>query len=199
MNEKYSVFPGGKYAPGIVMLGPDGRPLTPGAVIDSSGKYSFDLASLPAAFTYDGSGNVLTQTYGPDRNGRTVRRTKTWNSNLLSSDSAYALTSTDATALTLVGPTSGVTGAASADFTVAVTPVGGAVSDTIVVTPSDLGANGIFTPESISLSFASPTGKFKYTPAGAGKKTISIMNSGGLANPPTLAFTASAISSNRPR
>lgn len=97
-----------------------------------------------------------------------------------------------ATAVTMTGPTSGASGTASTNFTLGVSPVGGTISGTLTVTPSDSGAGGTFTPTSRALTTASPTGTFTYTPSSAGAKAISVTNSGGLANPASITYTASA-------
>ena len=97
-----------------------------------------------------------------------------------------------ATAVSMTGPTGGVSGVASTNFTLGVTPLTGTISGTLVVTPADSGAGGTFTPTTRSLTTASPTGTFTYTPASAGAKTISVTNNGGLANPANITYTASA-------
>lgn len=99
---------------------------------------------------------------------------------------------TNATAVTLSGPSSGVVSVQSSNFTVGVSPNGGTITGTLVVTPSDGGAGGTFAPASISLTTASPTGTFKYTPASTGAKTISVSNNGGLSNPSNITYTVSA-------
>lgn len=97
-----------------------------------------------------------------------------------------------ATEVTLTGPSTGATGVASSNFSVGVSPVGGTITGTVTVTPSDSGGGGTFTPTSVGLTTASPTSSFTYTPASAGAKSISVTNSGGLTNPPTLTYTATA-------
>lgn len=97
-----------------------------------------------------------------------------------------------ATAISMTGPTTGVTGVASTAFSVGVTPLGGAITGTVVVTPSDAAAGGTFTPTSVSLTTAAPSATFTYTPASTGAKTISVTNNGGLTNPANITYTASA-------
>lgn len=97
-----------------------------------------------------------------------------------------------ATAVTMTGPSTGATGVASSNFSVGVSPVGGTITGTLVVTPSDGGAGGTFTPATVSLTTGSPTGTFTYTPASVGAKTISATNGGGLSNPSSLTYTATA-------
>lgn len=97
-----------------------------------------------------------------------------------------------ATAITLSGPASGASGAASTNFTVGVSPTGGAITGTVVVTPSDGGNGGSFTPTTVSLTTAAPTATFTYTPASSGTKTISVTNNGGLTNPANLSYSSSS-------
>jgi hypothetical protein len=98
------------------------------------------------------------------------------------------------TGVTLTGPTTGAAGTASANFSVGVTPVGGTITGTVVVTPSDGGAGGTFAPTTVSLTTAAPTGTFTYTASSTGAKTISVTNNGSLTNPSTITYTASASS-----
>lgn len=97
-----------------------------------------------------------------------------------------------ATAVTLTGPSTGATGVASSNFSVGVSPVGGAITGTVTVTPSDSGGGGTFSPTSVGLTTASPTATFTYTPGSAGAKSISVTNGGGLTNPSPLTYTATA-------
>lgn len=97
-----------------------------------------------------------------------------------------------ATGITLSGPTSGLSGSASTNFTVGVTPSGGTLTGTVTVTPSDSSGGGTFTPTTVSLTTSGPTATFTYTPASTGAKTISITNNGSLTNPSNITYTASA-------
>lgn len=94
-----------------------------------------------------------------------------------------------ATAITLSGPSSGQVAGASSNFTVG---ANGTITGSIVVTPSAGGGGGTFSPTSVTISAGSPTATFTYTPASSGAKTISVTNNGGLANPSSLTYTASA-------
>lgn len=94
-----------------------------------------------------------------------------------------------ATAVTLTGPTSGTNGVASSNFTVG---ADGAITGDVVVTPSDGGDGGTFTPTTVTINSGSPTGTFTYTPASTGAKTISVTNDGGLANPSSISYTSNA-------
>jgi hypothetical protein len=106
-----------------------------------------------------------------------------------SQDAALSPVSLAATAVTMTGPTSGVNGIASTNFTVG---ANGPITGTVVVTPSDGGAGGTFTPTTKSISSGTPTGTFTYTPASTGAKTISVTNNGALSNPSNITYTVSA-------
>lgn len=97
-----------------------------------------------------------------------------------------------ASAVTLSGPTSGVVSTASSAFSVGVSPVGGAITGTVTVTPNDGGASGTFSPTSVNLTSASPTATFTYTPSSTGSKTISVTNNGNLSNPASNSYSVSA-------
>lgn len=102
--------------------------------------------------------------------------------------SATDTTSSAATAVTMSGPSSGTVGAASTNFTVG---ANGTITGAVVVTPSDGGAGGTFSPTTVSISSGTPTATFAYTPASSGAKTISVTNNGGLTNPSNITYTAS--------
>lgn len=76
----------------VAVVAQDGKS-TSGAnmVTDSTGAYSFDLASLASALTYDAAGRPITITYGPDANGRSIRQTSTWINGVWMGDSAWVL------------------------------------------------------------------------------------------------------------
>ena len=94
-----------------------------------------------------------------------------------------------ATALTLAGPSGGVTGVASTNFTVA---ANGTLATSVIVTPGDGGAGGTFTPTTRTLTSGSTSATFTYTPGSTGAKTISVANDGGLTNPGSLTYTVTA-------
>lgn len=99
----------------------------------------------------------------------------------------YSATVNDgATAVTLTGPSGGVNGAASTNFTVG---ANGNITGTVTVTPSDSGGGGTFTPTSVAISSGTPTATFTYTPASTGAKSISVTNNGGLTNPSAITYT----------
>ncbi len=93
-----------------------------------------------------------------------------------------------ATAITLTGPTNGLNGVASTNFT-----VGGnaTFAASTIVTPSDGGNGGTFTPTTVTLSSGTPTATFTYTPASTGTKTISVTNNQSLSNPSSLSYVSS--------
>lgn len=98
---------------------------------------------------------------------------------------------TPASGVTMTGPSGGTVSVASTNFSVGVTPVGGTITGTVVVTPSDNGGGGSFNPATISLTTASPTATFTYTPSStAGARTISVTNNGGLSNPSNITYTS---------
>lgn len=100
-----------------------------------------------------------------------------------------------ATALTLTGPTTGTVGTASSNFTVA---ANGSLSANVTVTPSSGGGGGTFSPATLTLTSAATSGTFTYTATTTGAKTISVTNSGSLANPSAVTFTASAAGDTTP-
>jgi hypothetical protein len=109
-----------------------------------------------------------------------------------------AVPETDATGVTMSGPSSGVVSVASTNFTIGVSPSGGTITGTVVVTPSSGGGGGTFTPTTVSLTDAIPTATFTYTPASTGAKTISVTNNGGLTNPSNITYTVSASDTTAP-
>jgi hypothetical protein len=96
-----------------------------------------------------------------------------------------------ATGVTFTGPTSGTVGQASSNFSIGVTPTGGSIAGTLVVTLTDNGGGGTWTPATVSLTNAQPTATATYTPGSAGVKTLGCTNNGGLTNPSTISYTAS--------
>ena len=96
-----------------------------------------------------------------------------------------------ATTYTITGPNPayGAAGAASAPVTVALPPFT-TVTGAVTITPSD-GGGGLCTPAAVTLSTASPSAAFTYTPSGsAGSRTIRLINNGGLPDPPPIAYMA---------
>jgi lysophospholipase L1-like esterase len=90
---------------------------------------------------------------------------------------------------TLTGPSGGVVGVESSNFTIAVT---GTIASTIF-TPSDSSGGGTFSPTSRTLSGVSPSGTFTYTPGTSGTKSISTTNDGGLTDPSPVSYVATPV------
>jgi hypothetical protein len=93
-----------------------------------------------------------------------------------------------ATTYVISGPATGAPGI-PATFTVHL-PSHTTVAGSVIVTPSDGGAGGAFTPTSVGLTTAAPSATFTYMAVSAGAKTISATNNGGLIDPASLTFTA---------
>jgi hypothetical protein len=93
------------------------------------------------------------------------------------------------TGLTLSGPSTGKEREETSAFTVALTPLGSTVSGSLAVTPTDFGSGGTFAPTAITLTTASPSATFSYTPAIPGVVSISVTNNGALNNPAPLSIT----------
>ena len=105
---------------------------------------------------------------------------------------AHANLLNTASSVTLTGPTSGINGSTSTNFTVGSDLP---VTSSIVVTPNDNGGGGTFTPSTLIIGPEIPTATFTYTPASVGSKTISVANDGGLSNPSSITYT---VMSNTP-
>jgi hypothetical protein len=134
--------------------------------------------SATAAYTQPGTNNLRSTTAG-----------------LVANFSGVSVTNnvaSVASAVTMTGPTTGTVSVASTNFTLGVSPNGGAIAGTVIVTPNDSAAGGTFTPTSVNLTTGSPTGTFTYTPASTGAKTIAVTNNGGLTNPANITYTAGA-------
>lgn len=59
-------------------------------VLDSTGKFAFNPDSLASAYTYDGNGNLATETRGPDQHGNSFRKTYTFTNGSLTGESQWA-------------------------------------------------------------------------------------------------------------
>jgi len=96
----------------------------------------------------------------------------------------------EATSYTVTAQTAGAVNIASSNFLVYANNDGTFV-DTII-TPSDNGGGGTFTPSSITLAaLQTLPGSFRYTPGSAGTKTISYTNNQALSNPANTTYEAS--------
>jgi hypothetical protein len=89
------------------------------------------------------------------------------------------------------GASGGVVSAASPAFTLTVS---GVLAASTVITPSDSGGGGTFTPATVTIApGTNPTGTFTYTPSATpGARTISFTNSAALANPSSITYTSTA-------
>lgn len=148
-----------------------GGTFSPTSVVISSG-------TPTATFTYT-AGSVGTKSISVTNNGS------------LTNPSALSVTASTspATAVTLSGPSSGLVGSASTNFTAG---ANGTITGTVVVTPNDSSGGGTFTPTTVSLSSGTPTATFTYTAGSGGAKSIGVTNDGGLTNPSAITYTASA-------
>lgn len=104
----------------------------------------------------------------------------------ISQPATQVIAAAPSTGISMSGPTTGVTGVASSNFTLAFTP-GGSTAPAVVITPSDGGAGGTFNPASRTTA-----GTFTYTPSGTGARTISVTNNAGLTNPSNITYTVTA-------
>lgn len=91
-----------------------------------------------------------------------------------------------ATAITLSGPSVGVIGTASTNFTVG---ANGAITGTVTVTPTSSAGTGTFTPTTVQISSGTPTATFTYTPSSGGARNINGTNDGSLSAPSNVLFT----------
>lgn len=154
-----------------------------GAAVPSNSQAVASAGAKTAAMTGLTAGGVTYYPFWVHTNGSGV-------DSAVTAGTSFTTSAAAATAVTMTGPSSGAVGAASTAFTVG---ANGTITGTDTVTPSDGGGGGTFTPTSVAISSGTPTATFTYTPASAGAKTISVTNNGGLANPSTITYTASAL------
>ena len=87
---------------------------------------------------------------------------------------------------TFTGPNTGTVGVPGT-YTV---EAGASLGGSVTVTPASANG-GTFSPTTVVLPSGSPTAEtFTFTPANAGTYNLATTNSGGLANPPAISFTA---------
>ena len=89
--------------------------------------------------------------------------------------------SENAATITLSAPRLGFVAVATTAITIAAPS--GAISGDVIITPSDGGDGGTFTPSTITVNSGSRSGTMTYTAASSGSKTLSFTNNGGLTNP----------------
>jgi len=97
-----------------------------------------------------------------------------------------------ATTITLAGPSTGITGLASEEFTVT---ANGSLTSNVTISFSDAGAGGTFSPSTVTLGPNIIQVPFTYTAATAGVKTITASNNAGLSNAGTISYTSSNLTS----
>ena len=157
-------------------------PVTVTPATNGSGTFS------PATVSLTTASPLATFTYTPTTAG-TYSLTITNNGSLTNASPISYVSSLAVPVATLVnlsGPTIGVI-ANSSTFTVALSPVGGTVPSTVVVTPASTQA-GTLTPTSVNLTTGSPLATFTYTPSVSGTSSISITNNGSLANSSAISY-----------
>lgn len=91
----------------------------------------------------------------------------------------------------LSGPTSSRRNVASTPFTVRLSDET-TMTGSVVITPSDGGVGGTFTPSTVTLNAGQPAATFTYTPSTYGDRSIRVTNDRGLLNPPQIGFTSTA-------
>ncbi len=89
----------------------------------------------------------------------------------------------------LTGPPTGAPGVPSADYTVALEK--GVNPGAVTITPTASGLPGAFSRAAVTLTDASRSATFAFTPAGIGTGTISVGDGGRLRDPPAATFTSS--------
>jgi hypothetical protein len=95
-----------------------------------------------------------------------------------------------ATAISITGPTAGTASVASSVFTIA---ANGIITGSHVVTPSDSGGGGTFSPTSVTLSSSTASATFTYTPTSTiTTRTISATDAGGYTAPTAISFSVTA-------
>jgi hypothetical protein len=150
-------------------------------------------SSTPVTFVYTPiiTGTVfisITNNEGLTNNGTPITLNVVSNNNGGSGNVA-------ASTITLTGPTTGNVGVASSNFTVS---PNGFASSSVIITPSDGGSGGTFTPNTVTIPSGSTGGvSFTYTPATTGTKFISIVNNRNLVDSGSpITFTATSSSSS---
>jgi hypothetical protein len=140
----------------------------------------------PTSVNISAGAPTATFTYTPASVG--AKSITVTNSGSLTNPGALTYTAGGAaTAVTLTGPTVGLAGVASTNFTVG---ANGAITGTVNVTPSAAGCT--FSPTSVNISAGTPTATFTCTPAAVGAKSITLTNNGSLTNPGAYTYQANS-------
>lgn len=153
--------------------------------------YSVSSGALPPGLTLSSSTGQITGTpSGTGAYSAIVSVTDTAAAVVSTNAISWTISAPAATAITLTGPSGGLSGSASASFAVG---TNGVISGSHTVTPTSGGGGGTFTPTTLVLTAGSPTGSFTYTPASTGAKTIGVSDAGGYSAPASLTYTSSAV------
>ena len=164
-----------------------------GTIIVTPNSFNGGGTFAPTTLALSSSTRIGTFTYTPYSVGSAVILVTNTGSLTNPSGVPYVSTLTlTAISIAATGPTNGIVGATSSNFTVNVSPLGGAITGTVIVTPHDSGAGGTFVPTSRSLNSANVSGTFTYTASSVGTKTISFTNSGSLGNPTNLTYVVAS-------
>jgi hypothetical protein len=147
-----------------------GGTFTPASVTISAG-------TLSGTFTYTASSSGAKTITATNGSGLTNAGSVT-----------YTVSSAPPTTVTLTGPVAGTVSVASTAFTAT---LNAAAQSSIIITPSDGGAGGVFAPSSVTITVGNSSGTFTYTPSSTGTKTISITNGSGLTNIGTIGYASS--------
>lgn len=145
---------------------------------------TFGGSFSPATVSLTSGTPTATFKYTPSYMG--VKTISTTNDQGLAAGTAVSINvaSSPATAVLITSPSVGQVGVASSNFSLS---IAGDITGTVTITPSEA-SGGTFTPSTVSLTSASSTGTFTYTPTTSGEKAITISNNQGLTNPTVNAF-----------
>ncbi|WP_221223413.1 glycoside hydrolase family 30 beta sandwich domain-containing protein, partial [Acetobacter oeni] len=160
--------------------------VTPASTL--AGVFSPATVSIPA-----GSTAAVTCTFTPSASGTAT--ISTTNSGSLTDPASVTLTvsaeAVPSTAFTLTGAATGTVGIAQ---TLTLTPNNNGPTTATIVTLSDGGAGGTFSPATVTFAAGSATAETAtYTPSGAATVSISARNNGSLTNPEDLSVVVSAV------
>lgn len=152
---------------------------------------NYTATSTPGTFTGTGSSSPITVSGLSNGTPYTfkVKATNSVGTGAESSASNSATPFVPATSFTFTGPTSGNVRSASTDFTV--TP-NATYYGTVTITPTGT-ASADLVPVTLSWSGSSSAQTFTITPTTSGTVTLTPTNSGGLANPSNIVYTANAV------
>lgn len=180
-------------ANGALVLDTCSHAVAVSGVAGANGFTLLDAVAFSSGVNYGlGASYVIQTTAATVSNATVVLSWTTGSQYAIASAVFKAATGSAATATTLTGPSGGINGVASTNFTVG---ANGTITGTITITPSDGGGGGTFTPTTVNISSGTPTATFTYTPASVGAKTISIADNGGLTDATPLTYTVTSAGS----